>query len=65
MTQRPPVDWSRSPPKSASYVFPYVITWSQVTGNIHVYNLLDQKCVQQINFQVSQEDGVTVVASIL
>ena len=50
--QRPPVDWSRSPPKSASYVFPYVVAWSQVTGNIHVYNLLDQRCVQEIAFQV-------------
>ena len=51
------MDWSSSPPKSASYVFPYVVTWSQVTGNIHVYNLLDQKCVQQISFQVSGHDS--------
>ena len=52
-TQRPPLDWSKSPPKCASYVFPYVVAWSQVTGNIHVYNLLDQKCIQEIGFQVS------------
>ena len=52
-TQRPPLDWSKSPPKSACYVFPYVVALSQVTGNIHVYNLLDQKCIQEISFQVS------------
>lgn len=58
MTQRPPVDWRTSPPKSVSYIFPYVVAWSQVTGNIHVYNLLDQKCVQEISFQVSKQNEI-------
>ena len=59
--QRPPVEWTSYPPKTACYVFPYVVSWSQVTGKIHVFNLLDQKCVQEIPFQVGSLKVCTVV----
>ena len=51
--QRPPVEWERTPPKEATYIFPYVIIWSEVTTQILIYNLLDQQCVQEIPFPVS------------
>ena len=51
--QRPPVEWERTPPREATYIFPYVILWSEVTTQILIYNLLDQQCVQEIPFPVS------------
>ncbi len=51
--QRPPVDWSRMPPSAAMYKFPYIVAWSELTAQIHVFNILDQRCVQEIPFPVS------------
>ena len=51
--QRPPVEWERTPPKEATYIFPYVIFWSEITTQVLIYNLLDQQCVQEIPFPVS------------
>ena len=51
--QRPPVEWEKTPPREATYIFPYVILWSEVTTQVLVYNLLDQQCVQEIPFPVS------------
>ena len=63
MLQRPPVDWSASPPRSASYIFPYVVAWSQQTEKVHVFSLLDQKCIQELPFQVWQNE-TTLTQSI-
>ncbi len=52
IVQRPPVDWSSYPPKSASYIFPYVVAWSPRSEKVHVFSLLDQKCIQEMPFQV-------------
>ena len=52
-SQRPPVDWGVMPPRAASYTFPYVVAWSGSTNQIHVFSLLDQRCVQEIPFPVS------------
>ena len=53
LPQRPPVDWGVMPPRAASYTFPYVVAWSGSTNQIHVFSLLDQRCVQEIPFPVS------------
>ena len=51
--QRPPVAWATSPPSATAYVFPYVVVWSLVTSSVLVYSLMDQRCVQEIPFNVS------------
>ena len=54
LSQRPPIEWgSECQPKSATYVFPYIVAWSQEVGIIRVYNLIHQRCVQEIPFSVS------------
>jgi hypothetical protein len=51
VSNRPPVEWgSQSPPKSATYVFPYIVAWSQEAAIIKVFNLVHQRCVQEIPF---------------
>ncbi|XP_064384439.1 transforming growth factor-beta receptor-associated protein 1 homolog isoform X2 [Halichondria panicea] len=50
ISKRPPVDWSRMPPSAATYKFPYIVAWSELTAQIHVFNILDQRCVQEIPF---------------
>ena len=34
-------------------MFPYVVAWSGLTGQIHVFSLLDQRCVQEIPLLLS------------
>lgn len=51
VSNRPPVEWTSHPPKAATYLFPYVVSWSDTTENIYVYNLLDQRCIQEIPFR--------------
>ncbi len=41
------------PPSAATYKFPYIVAWSELTAQIHVFNILDQRCVQEIPFPVS------------
>ena len=51
--QRPPVEWGeRGAPKAAAYVFPYVVAWSQEAAAINIFNLIHQRCVQDIPFPV-------------
>ncbi|CAI8050652.1 Transforming growth factor-beta receptor-associated protein 1 [Geodia barretti] len=51
ISNRPPVEWgSEFPPKAATYVFPYIVAWSQEAEVIRVFNLIHQKCVQEIPF---------------
>lgn len=52
--QRPPVEWGDCPPKAATYVFPYVVAWMQESSVIKVYNLVHQRCVQEIPFLVME-----------
>ena len=52
--QRPPVEWGDCPPKAATYVFPYVVAWMQESSVIKVYNLVHQRCVQEIPFPVME-----------
>lgn len=54
LLQRPPVEWGDCPPKAATYVFPYVVAWMQESGMIKVYNLVHQRCVQEIPFPVME-----------
>ena len=57
--QRPPVEWgSECPPKAATYVFPYIVAWSQEAGIIRVFNLVHQRCVQEIPFSVSYSQPI-------
>lgn len=52
LSQRPPINWNSAPPKASAYLFPYVLTWSEVKATINVFSLLVQNMVQEISFQV-------------
>ena len=52
-SQSPPVEWGQGClPKSAMYVLPYVIAWCQDAGLIEVFNLVHQRCVQEISLSM-------------
>ncbi|KAL5479964.1 hypothetical protein EMCRGX_G023570 [Ephydatia muelleri] len=50
-SNRPPINWNSAPPKASAYLFPYVLTWSEVKATINVFSLLVQNMVQEISFQ--------------